>query len=193
MRVGAVLAQETAPPADGSEPLEWLLLTTLPVADCAAAVEKLRWYTGRWGIEGYHRVLKSGCKIERRQLGVADRLEACLAIDLVVAWRIFHLTKLGRETPDVPCTVFFAEHEWQALVAYVTGCAEVPATPPSLRAAVRMVAELGGFLGRKGDGEPGTQTVWLGLPRLDDLAAMYLVLRPAARPTPTVSSNRTYG
>ena len=193
MRVGAVLARETAVPADGSEPVEWLLLSTLPVADFAAAVEKLRWQTGRWGIAVYHRVLKSGCKIERRQLGVADRMEACLAIDLVVAWRIFHLTKLGRETPDVPCTVYFEEHEWQALVAYVTGCADVPATPPSLGEAVRMVAELGGFLGRKRDGEPGTQTIWLGLPRLDDLAAMYLVLRPAARPTLTVFSNRTYG
>ena len=145
-------------PADGSEPVEWLLLSTLPVADFApaveklrctrshpravpvadfhAAVEKLRWYTGRWGSEVYHRVLQSGGKIERRQLGVADRLEAGLAIDLVVAGRIFHLTKLGRVTPDVPGTVYFAEHEWQALVA-----------------------GRGGFLGRTGDGEPGTQTV----------------------------------
>ena len=65
----------------------------------------------------YHRVLQSGCRIERPQLGGADRLEACLAIDLVVAWRIFHLTKLGRETPAVPCTGYFADHEWQALAA----------------------------------------------------------------------------
>src|SRR5208337_750014 len=72
------------------------------------------------GIEVYHRTLKSGCRIEQRQLGKAERIEACLAIDLVVAWRIFHLTKLGREVPDVPCSVYFEEAEWKALVAYTT-------------------------------------------------------------------------
>jgi hypothetical protein len=104
----AILAREEAPP-EGREPVEWMLLTSLPVADFAGAQEKLRWYAGRWGIEVFHRVLKSGCQIEQRQLAGADRLEACLAIDMVVAWRIFHLTKLGRETPDVPCTVYFEE------------------------------------------------------------------------------------
>ncbi len=57
---------------------------------------------------------ESGCKIEDRQLGNADRIESCLAMDMVAAWRVYHLTKLGRETPDVPCTVFFEEHEWKA-------------------------------------------------------------------------------
>ena len=117
----------------------------------------------RWGIEVYHRTLKSGCQIERRQLGAADRLEACLAVDLVVAWRIFHLAKLGREVPYVPCTVYFEEAEWKALVAYVAHNPTPPEHPPTLREAMRMVAGLGGFLGRKGDGEPGTQTLWLGL------------------------------
>lgn len=169
VQVWAVLAREESAPA-GIEPLEWMLLTTLPVADFAAATEKLRWYALRWGIEVFHRVLKSGCQVETRQLGTADSLEACLAIDLVVAWRIHHLSKLGRETPDVPCTVYFADHEWQALVAAVHRDARaVPATPPSLREAMRMVASLGGFLGRKGDGEPGTETLWRGLQHLDDI------------------------
>jgi len=169
VQVWAVLAREESAPA-GIEPLEWMLLTTLPVTDFAGATEKLRWYALRWGIEVFHRVLKSGCQVETRQLGTADSLESCLAIDLVVAWRIHHLTKLGRETPEVPCTVYFADHEWQALVAAVRRDAKaVPAEPPSLREATRMVASLGGFLGRKGDGEPGTQTLWLGLQRLDDI------------------------
>jgi hypothetical protein len=157
------------------EPLQWLLLTTLAVETFEQAIEKLNWYVARWGIEVYHRTLKSGCKIEERQLGTADRIEACLAIDLVVAWRIFHLTKLGREVPEVPCTVFFEEAAWKALVAYKTGNPVPPATPPTLRAATRMVASLGGFLGRKSDGEPGTQTLWLGLQRLDDLTAMWKI------------------
>ena len=82
-------------------------------------------------------------------MGQADRLEACLGIDLVVAWRIYHLTKLGRETPAVPATVYFEEHEWQALVAFVTRQPEPPQTPPTLREAVRMVAGLAEL--------PGTQ------------------------------------
>jgi Druantia protein DruA/Transposase Tn5 dimerisation domain/Transposase DNA-binding len=192
VRLWAVLAREVQAPV-GTEPVEWMLLSTLPVESFESAVEKLRWYAGRWGIEVFHRVLKSGCQIETRQLAGADRIEACLAIDLVVAWRIYHLTKLGRETPEVPCTVYFEEHEWKALVAYVTQNPQPPAQPPTLREAVRMVASLGGFLGRKSDGEPGTQTTWLGLQRLDDLSAMYRVMTTCSRRPPTVSSSREYG
>jgi hypothetical protein len=179
--VWAVLAEEVNAAPEVKEPLQWLLLTTLAVETFEQAVEKLDWYVARWGIEVYHRTLKSGCKIEERQLGNADRIEACLAIDLVVAWRIFHLTKLGREVPEVPCTVFFEEAEWKALVAYKTGNPVPPKTPPTLRAATRMVASLGGFLGRKSDGEPGTQTLWLGLQRLDDLTAMWKIITTASR------------
>jgi len=93
----------------------------------------------------------------------------------------------------VPCTVYFEEHEWKALIAYVTQSPQVPKEPPKLREAVRMVASLGGFLGRKADGEPGTQTMWLGLQRLDDLAAMYLVMRQSPSESPAVSSDRDYG
>jgi len=153
-----------------------MLLTTLEVKDFEQACEKLIWYTKRWGIEIYHRTLKSGCKIENRQLGNVERLETCLAIDMVVAWRIYHLTKLGRETPDLPCTVFFEDSEWQALVCFVHKIPIPPEKPPSLKEAVRMVASLGGFLGRKSDGEPGTQTTWLGLQRLDDITAMWVVM-----------------
>jgi hypothetical protein len=186
----AVLAQEGEAPA-GIKPLRWMLLTTGPVESFAAACEKLHGYTLRWGIEVYHRTLKSGCQIEHRQLGAADRIETCLAIDLVVAWRIFHLAKLGRETPDVPCTVYFEEAEWKALVAYITHNPTPPAQPPSLREAMRMVATLGGFLGRKGDGEPGTQTLWLGLQYLDPLTAMWRILASPIH-SPPVSSKR-YG
>jgi hypothetical protein len=175
----AIVAEESNYSEDVKEPIQWMLLTTIVVNTFDQAVEKLKWYCARWGIEVYHRTLKSGCKIEERQLGHADRIEACLAIDLVVAWRIFHLTKLGREVPDLPCTVFFEDAEWKALVAYKTQNPLPPDEPPTLRQATRMVATLGGFLGRKGDGEPGTKTLWLGLQRLDDLTAMWKVfMRP---------------
>jgi hypothetical protein len=168
-----------------------MLLTTCPLESFAGACEKLHWYTLRWGIEVYHRTLKSGCQIEQRQLGTAERLEACLAIDLVVAWRIFHLAKLGRETPQVPCTVYFEEAQWKALLAYIHQDPVPPAQPPSLNQAMRLVASLGGFLGRKGDGHPGTQTLWLGLQRLDDITATYKVFAHLAHPPPV--SSRRYG
>jgi hypothetical protein len=189
----AVWAREIDAP-QGIEPLEWMLLTTCEVTSFEQASEKIAWYAARWGIEVYHRTLKSGCQIETRQLGSADRIEACLAIDMVVAWRILHLTKLGREHPDVPCTVYFSEMQWKALVTYVNRSALLPEKPPTLREATRMVASLGGFLGRNSDGEPGTQTLWLGLQRLDDLTAMYqIVIASLGRAPPTVSSSQIYG
>jgi hypothetical protein len=193
--IWAVWAREVDAP-EGAEPLEWMLLTTCEVTTFEQAVEKVAWYTLRWGIETYHRTLKSGCKIEERQLGHADRIETCLGVDMVVAWRIYQLTKLGRETPDVPCTVICEETEWKALVAYVTKNPIPPDHPPTLREFTRMVASLGGFLGRKGDGEPGTQTLWLGLQRLDDLTAMYKVMAAthgSYLQNPPVSSNPGYG
>ena len=108
----------------------------------------------------------------------------------------FHLTKLGRETPDVPCTVFFEEAEWKALKAYISQNPTVPDQPPTLREAIRMVASLGGFLGRKSDGEPGTKSLWLGLQRLDDITTMYKVMTSRHVPYPQkcpVSSNPGYG
>ncbi len=171
----AILAREEDAPED-VKPIEWMLLTTFRVTNFEEATEKVGWYAIRWGIEVYHRTFKSGCKIEERQLGHADRIETCLAIDMVVAWRIVHLTKLGRETPDVPCTVFFEDAEWKALNTYITQNPTTPDQPLSLRDAIRMVASLGGFLGRKSDGEPGTKSLWIGLQRLDDLTAMWKIL-----------------
>jgi hypothetical protein len=176
VHVWVVTAVEVGAPP-GEEPVEWRLITTLEVKSLAQALEVIEYYTQRFQIEVFHRTLKSGCKIEERQLGNADRIEGCLAIDMVVAWRIVHLTKLGREVPDVPCTVFFEEAQWKALVAFVTREARVPDQPPTLREATRMMAmRLGGFLGRKGDGEPGTETIWKGLQRLDDITEMWVVM-----------------
>jgi hypothetical protein len=170
----AVLAQEKT--AAVKEPVEWLLLTSLPVNTVDDALEKLQWYTRRWGIEVYHKTIKSGCRIEERQLCTADRLENCLAIDLVVAWRIYHMTKLAREAPEVSCEVCFEPAEWKAVMIYTQQNKPLIAEPPSLRDIVRRVASLGGFLGRKIDKEPGTQTLWRGLHRVNDLTGMYRLI-----------------
>jgi hypothetical protein len=192
VNIWAVLAKEEEVP-EGENGLEWMLLTNMPIQTFEKAVEKLSWYTKRWGIEVYHRTLKSGCKIEERQLGSAESIESCLAIDLVVGWRIYHLAKLGRSIPDVPCTVYFAEEEWKALNAYITRNPTPPEKAPTLREAMRMVASLGGFLGRKSDGEPGTKSLWLGLQRLDDITAMWKVMMSFVQEKLPVSSATGYG
>lgn len=170
VQVQMVLAQEVDAPA-GTEPIEWALLTTMGVDSFEQACEKVAWYTQRWGIEVFHRTLKSGCRVEDRQLGHGDRLQACLAIDMVIAWRIHHMTKLGRAVPNLPAEVYFDQDECQVLIAYETKHRKRPPDAPalSLREAVRMIAKLGGFLGRKSDGEPGTETLWRGLLRLDGM------------------------
>jgi hypothetical protein len=169
----AVLAREEDPPPRVT-PLEWLLLTTLPVHIFAQAQQRLSWYSVRWAIEVFHRTLKSGCRIEDRQLENARRLENCLAIDMVVAWRILYLRHLSRVDPDAPCTVYFAQHEYEALYTVTHRGQVLPKTPITIRQATHQVAMLGGFLGRKGDGEPGTETLWRGLQRLDAICIGWL-------------------
>ena len=172
VRLWAVWAQEVAPPS-GVEGLEWMLLTTVEVKGLKDAFERLDWYAKRWGIEVYHRILKSGCRVEAHQLEHARRLCNCVAIDMLVAWRIHHLTSLGQETPDVPCTVYFTASEWKALTTFVSRTKTPPAAPPSLNEAVRLLGRLGGHLGRAGDGHPGSEVLWRGMARLADVRAAY--------------------
>lgn len=177
----AILVTEDQPP-EGQEPLCWLLLTTLPVETFAQAEQCVGWYRYRWLIERYHFVLKSGCRLEELQLETQLRLERALATYCVVAWRLLWLTYQARQTPDVSCEDIFQPHEWQALYAFVHSTTLLPTTPPTLQQAVRWVAQLGGFLGRTSDGDPGVQTLWRGLRRLDDVVTLWLLLHPPSPP-----------
>lgn len=192
VKVWAVLAQEVGS-GPGVEPICWQLLTTLPVANFAGAVEKLRWYAQRFQIEVFHRTLKSGCRMETRQLRHAARLEACLAVDLVVAWRLVHLTKLGRQAPELPCTACMDEVQWRVLVAAARPDLRKAPTPPTLQEAVRLVAGLGGCLGRKHDGQPGVQCLWRGWQRLEDMVVGWQLAKDVIKPAGPVSSDRRYG
>jgi hypothetical protein len=187
VRAWAVYVTERDFDEEVKEPIEWMLLTTVKVESFKDAQRRVEWYSGRWGIEVYHRTLKSGCRIKDRQLGTADRIETCLGVDMVVAWRIYHLTMLGREVPDVPCTVFFKDIEWKALCCYVKKTPIAPEKPPSLREAIYMLGGIGGHLGRKSDGFPGTQTLWRGLQRLDTATEMYAIFTHQEYPHPMQS------
>lgn len=184
--VWAVWAIETNPPP-GVEAVEWLLLSTLAISSTEQALERLEWYACRWGIEVWHKILKSGCRIEQRQLESAERLERCLTLYSVIAWRILYATMLARATPEVACTVLLDDDEWQALYCRIHEVAVAPERAPLLRQAVRWIAQLGGFLGRKHDGEPGVSVVWKGFQHLIDITAMYRIMRPP----PAAATRRT--
>lgn len=187
IKLWAVMLREETPPdtAEG-EPVEWLLLTSLPVETLEQAVEKASWYGQRFQIEVFFRTLKTGRRIEERQLANAQRLENCLAIDLVAAWRIMMLKQLARETPEASGAACLEPAQCQALSA-LAGKSE----PLTLRESVRCIAGLGGFLGRKRDGEPGVQTLWRGLRKLNNIVEGFTLARALqARP---VSSAIDYG
>ena len=157
-----VYVEEPNPPA-GREPLRWLLLTTLPVTSLEEAVQVVQWYVFRWRIERYHYVLKSGCKLEELQLETAERLRRALALVAMVAARLLHLTYRSRQKPDVSREPAVSTEEWEVLWRHFFPGKALPTQPPTLREAVRLIGRLGGFLGRKGDGEPGVKSVvaWL--------------------------------
>lgn len=168
LAVGVVWVRELDPPA-GVKPLDWLLLTSLPTATPAQVLTVVEYYRLRWLMERYHFVLKSGCRIEARRLKTAARLERALALYGAVAWWLLWLTSQARAEPDGPCTAVLDDTTWRVLHLVRQPGRPLPTTPPDLRTALRQIAMLGGFLGRRGDGEPGVQTLWRGLMRLHDM------------------------
>lgn len=167
-----VEAREVRPPK-GAQPICWRLLTTLPVTSAEAAIEKVRWYALRWQIEVIHKVLKSGCQVEQRQLETTARLRRVLMVDLIVAWRVLSLCKAARQTPAAPASDWLTGDEWRALWCYHHERSCPPRRSPTLRQAVRWIAQLGGFLARRSDGEPGPIVVWRGLRELQAIAAAW--------------------
>ena len=155
-----------------------MLLTTLPVATFEEALQCLTWYTYRWRIERYHFILKSGCQVEKLQLETRDRLMRALAVYSMVASRLLWLTYHARQTPDAPCTVALSDSEWKALYAATHKTTILPDCPPDLQTAVLWIARLGGFLARKGDGQPGVKVLWRGFRRLQDLTTMWEIFNP---------------
>ena len=115
--VWVIHALEEHPPPNTTA-VEWFLLTTIDIPSPEAAEQCLRWYCLRWRIEDWHRVLKSGCRIEDLAHETAERLRRAIAINLVIAWRIMLMTLLGRETPELPADVLFSDVELRTLRAY---------------------------------------------------------------------------
>jgi hypothetical protein len=177
--VKLIAATEMSPP-EGDEAISWVLVTNLPVPDLDAAAEKVRWYSRRFGIETFHKTLKSGCQVEKCCLERGERLARYLALYSVVAVRMMHVAYLAREQPDLPSTEVFSKEEVDALQV-LSGDGHSPDTPPTLKDAVRKLGRLGGHLGRKRDGDPGMTVMWRGWMQLYTAVRVMDQLRQAGR------------
>ena len=191
-KVQVIMAKETDPPAD-TAPILWILCTTLAVSDFDDARRLVKWYTYRWRIERFHFVLKTGgSNVEKLQLETYDRLARAIALYSIVAWRILWMTYQVRQDPDQPCSVVFNPEEEAALRLMYDrqrprkGPRSKPMDPDhrlTLREAMHTMAKLGGFLGRKSDGEPGVKTLWRGYRALQ-LIVLGMHLTPVDRLRP---------
>lgn len=153
--VSVVLANEVNAPS-GVKPVQWRLLTNREVPTLEEAVMLIDWYRARWEVELLFHTLKNGCRVEALQLDVYPKLERAIALYLVVAWRIGHLMRIGRTHPEGDAGLVFEPDEIR--VAYALH-GKRPPTTPQVNQVLRLIAMLGGFIGRKGDGEPGVKSI----------------------------------
>jgi len=161
--------------SNDEDSIEWVLLTTLDVNNMGDAIRVLKIYKVRWKIEIFFRVLKSGCKVEELHLQDIDRLKPLLAIYMIISYRIMFLTMIGRVHPDLPADLFFSDDEWQVITLMAEGSRNE--NPPTIRGLIRMIGSLGGFLGRKSDGEPGPGQIWTGMKRVADFLLVYRLMK----------------
>ena len=171
-----VLVREVDPPED-DEPIEWLLLTSLPIDTPEQVLRVITTYALRWQIEVFFRVLKQGCRLEARRFETLDNVWRYLAVALVISWRTMFVMRMGREFPDLSCEAVFEVSEWKS-VYQITQKKPPPQTPSTLRAMVRMVGQLGGFVNRSNDAMPGVETIWKGLQRMHDMALCWDAFGP---------------
>lgn len=160
-----------------SEPIIWRLLTTKKVESLEDAAALVYLYAKRWLVERYHYILKEGCRIEKLQMESVENLKRAIALYSIVAWRLMYITYIARIYPDQPCTIAFSNNEWQALWCYVYKKKSIPPAPPTIKDAVLLLAKVGGFLGRKSDGEPGAKVIWRGIMVLDHITEMFVIFK----------------
>ena len=137
----------------------------------------LEWYRHRWLIERYFYSLKAGCRVDQLQLESGERIERAIATYSIVAWRLMWLMHTARQQPDLPISDHLKTTEWQALYLLYHRISKLPETVPRLGESVRWIAQLGGFIGRKSDGDPGIRTLWRGWMELAPAAVMWETLQ----------------
>lgn len=171
-------------PKEGHSPLHWILLTTLPITSFEEAKSVMGFYKLRWNIELFFKTLKSGCNVEDCRLNAGDKLMKYITLLSIIAWRLHWMTFLNRAEPDASCETILTPSEWKALwlkhhkkqIKAKQMKPIPPDTPLTVREAIRWIAMEGGFLGRKGDKEPGIITLWKGWLELGPAVEMWELL-----------------
>ena len=162
-----IYAQEKGKPK-GRDPIDWKLITDLPVHTRREAIEKLEWYAMRWKIETYHKILKSGCKAEESKLRTAERLTKLISVYCILGWRIFWMTMMNRVAPDLTANVVFTQTEISLLDKLVANKGK--SRRRNVSRYLTKLAMLGGYLARSNDPPPGNMVIWRGVSRLTDIA-----------------------
>ena len=153
----------------GRKPIEWKLITDLPVRTRQEAIDKINWYAMRWKIEVFHKVLKSGCRAEESKLRTADRLANLMAVFCILRWRVLWLTMIARAAPDEPPEVAFTRSEIEVMDDLVPDAGNRRCRTGTLAFYITKLARLGGYLARASDPPPGIVVIWRGLARLTDI------------------------
>ena len=177
--VNVVQVREVNPPVNEAA-VEWLLITTLPIATIEQVRTIVGHYAVRFMIEVLFRVLKSGCRVEERRFEHIGRMLPCVAVYLIVAWRTLMVCRLGRSSPDLDCEAIFDPAEWKSVWMTVRRT-KPPRRAPRLAQMLTLIAQLGGYVNYPNrDDLPGPQTIWLGMQRMYDLALAWNTFGPGA-------------
>ncbi len=178
--INVVEVREVNPPA-GEEPICWTLLTSLPIETAEQIKRVVRIYCLRWMVELFFKTLKSGCRVEKLKYEHVDSYLTAVSMLMVVAWRIEYLKSAAREDPDASCEKYFSMSEWIPVYLVQHKTKKIPSTPPTIAEFMLIVAKLGGYIHRKGQGPPGSTTVWRGVRRMDTLIEAYSVFGEAEK------------
>ena len=169
VKINAVMAIEENPP-EGEEALVWIFITNLPINNFDDVCKIIKYYQCRWEVELFFKILKSGCKIEERQLQTTDRMKNLIAIFMILAWRVLFTMMLGRVCSEISASEVFEEAEWKSVYKIVNSRKSLPRKPPRLGEFIILIAVLGGYVDKKGAEPPGVKTMWKGMARMVDFA-----------------------
>jgi hypothetical protein len=178
--INVVEVREVNPPA-GEDPIRWTLLTSLPIETVEQIKRVVKIYCRRWMVELFFKTLKSGCRVEKLKYEHVDSYLTAVSMLIVVAWRIEYLKSAAREDPDASCEKYFSMSEWVPVYLVQQKAKKIPTTPPTISEFMLIVAKLGGYINRKGQGPPGSTTIWRGMQRMDTLIEAYSVFEEAEK------------
>ena len=162
-----------ASPPNGEPPVHWVLYTTLPIGTEAEIHAVVDGYCQRWSVELYFKTLKSGLKIEDMKYRTLERYLKAFAMLAVVAWRVEYLKTAARIEPDAPCSKYFPEEQWVAIVIFQTQTRPDKDHPPTMNEFMKIIAMLGGYINKKAQGPPGSKTIWRGMSRFETIVQAF--------------------